>query len=423
MDGNLLLNEKMWWRAEKYGPEPGNKSDDPNDWIYITPASDKTRSLNPAEWILEHQIGQEAKKGNPPYLSLIHISLGINKEIVQWCSEFGLLGILHHRLRFLALWPQWVYNSNEKKYIPKQIVFDNTPYPRMYNPNLAPRILRDGSNFFSTPTMSKENTSNTPLTDTEAQEYKKYASPEILQFLPQLNYVEVTNEMNKPVRQNILEGYGQFFPAVDHRIVQWQRTGSLNDLVIETLNKSAFPSPIDDTFLWQYSEPISLFNKYIVIMKILVYLYRKLATITNREQYTQFLEDASTSGNLTTLFPNSIKKLIVQEIEEYGPRWDSISNALLFAFETFARVHQIPKFSPGSEWTIRLRNSSLFDLLSVWAYQDIVTEKKQTLLCKKCNNLFVTNRSDRKYCSDQCMWAYNKAQDRARKRDQQEDRS
>lgn len=96
-DGNEPIGSK-WWRFDQYEVVGGT---------HIAPAEDaKLICYDPFE-AHEEMWGGRGRGDEPAYLKLARLDPIDVEELLDWCSEYGLLGVLPHRTRAVHFWPVW----------------------------------------------------------------------------------------------------------------------------------------------------------------------------------------------------------------------------------------------------------------------------------------------------------------------------
>lgn len=372
-----------WWRADRYEIVHGT---------HIRPKRSARIEPYPALGSYEkHWIGEG--RARAAYVGLVNLDLDDNAAVLGWCSEFGLLGILHDRLVAAYFWPTWERRSvaNPGSLEPRQTVLaevgahDHFPTRELRNTAIS--------------RTSAQVAEGSPLSDAE---FRECFDPWSLTSAHQPNVLirELWSLNQRAV--DVVEGYGQFFPNVDG-IPAWTRReaalhkGSpwappawegMREILARRsrleLNKAPYPLPGSRAFRQQYAEPRHLFYQ-------VVHGFRAAIDDLTAQKF----------GRSSMRSAINIHGYRVPEQLAVGLR--QVSPSLVWSEGRWSHA-----------WEVR----SLLAAMSIIAIQDLT--KHGLVLCPGCGNRFFTTRRDKRHCEQGCGNAFRVRKSRAGARERGE---
>lgn len=225
----------------------------------------------------EYEESARERRRVNAYASLVNINLGDTADILGWCQQHGLLGILSHRTLLAYLSPTWAYAGPPiGQSFSKQRVYHGlgSPQPEVRFRFQHPVDLRTIVDR-SVKIYQSGRTSGGMVAKRDGVPYEK-------------PYAIITDPQERPIVVDIAEAVGRFFPydpdvvAFEHGCAEG-RIGvdklSANQLadVRKRLNKADYPLapdpqsmrtplPISERGLARYGEPIDLIRNYMVAL-------------------------------------------------------------------------------------------------------------------------------------------------------------
>ena len=360
-----------WWRYDKYEiddewirPAPGANLELYDPWeAYRDSWENDPDSATPFA---------DKRLQGPPYLSLLSLLEGVTLEphrfnlakdttdnLLRWCSEFGLLGVLPQRVHTVALTPRWLPKSpwgamvGHKLERPK----DGLLYPTqfIYYRDVAQLLVVDGVKVQGwNPTLmlqKKDGEKGKRLG--RIYEGEMRVEPGVLiqdMSIDRINNYPAVIIVGTLFHEPFLKTWARFFPSISMKQVKQ----------IETY---LYPPPLSPPFWEIYWEPIWDF-----FMGALA------------------LRDAIVCLNESSAEPE-------KKAETYRAR--VLLNNLVSSSSIV--LGTTPDGSHRQEW----RAASLLGCFAMMALQDL-TQQRKVLACERCNRLFVTEAYQARYCSDRC---------------------
>jgi hypothetical protein len=352
------LYQTVWWRFSRYEIKDG----------YIRPALDaELVSYDPwvdyrDSWVFDPDSAtplQEKRKNKPPYISLLNLLDEIRfsplggltpesaNQILEWCSEYGLLGMLSQRVQMASLAPRWM----------------STTWKGLSD---FPRPFEDGK-----------------FHEVSYQYFRANSYTDYRGWYPLMNWAQ-DGESGKQEDELVpLESKSEFRPRAlvqDIRLRVSESDGSW-DVII---SGSYYEEPLKQT--WGKFFP----------------------DVPEKEKETYFYPIPN-SDNFWSIYAESIEDFLtgalllqdaLEEIEVEG----SLESAQPFHYKLnflLSPVSTIIKRSEYGSLQQRWTAPSLISCFATMASQDL-TQDRKVLACETCNKMFVTEAYQARYCSDKC---------------------
>lgn len=338
------LGAATWWKADRYELFEGT---------HIRPAPNAAiERYNVLEAFDEYLLGKGPS--DSPYIRLQAVDLNSEQEVLDWCAEFGLLGVLHHRLVDVAFWPTW-----ERRFSLR--IEQLKPHQTILREGQGPDEFRTVTDFSDGPRSESDGSlESMPLERADVQRTWDPLRPPGATIRTDIGVQAAT----------VVEAYGQFFPHMPG-IPEWVQAECRLRLVPQRpggdrtppraedrpplpddLDKQSFPLPDGDDFHRLYAEPWYLFHDYA----------RRFQLSKDDENYSEdFI-----AGDLPHL------------IGRANPR------------------AQKAESSWRHSWTV----PSLISAMSLLILQEHVLGNKRMPACATCGKRFVTTRPNKKHCSE-----------------------
>lgn len=361
MRGDIGVPTATWWKADRYELYRGT---------HIRPA--------PNARLQHYDVVQDYRdswcgtgEAELAYASLQNVDLDDVEDVLRWCSEFGLLGVLHHRLVSVALWPTWKPKlfAGLEQLRPWQTVLWGA---RTWDDFPAESIHEDSPSRPNGPELD-----GIPLEESELPRGRtrlRHPGAVIQSF--------GTGEVRTV---GIVEGYGQFFPHVEG-IPQWveresrshwlpycppidEALGTDGRGIPKDLERQRFPLPSEPDFRRLYAEPWYLFKR-------------------------------------------AARGLHVPE-EDSGDPASILTDELRFNLE---RVSPSAEISQSDAARHAWRIPSLLSAMSVFILQDLVLGDVRLPSCRHCGQRFPATRPNTLYCTATCRRTAEKNRERERDR-------
>lgn len=348
----------MWWRFNNYQifetPMPANVPPQfAEHYRYIRPAPGaelETYSLSVGNGS-EPSIGH----GSISYEAIRDIDLESDDAILDWCREFGLLGILPQRTVLIRLAPRWapLVDSNDRFLFPSQTSYSRTSVG--WHPVAHSTLRANDSQVISIDEEDRMEDWLGKLVDAEDTTHPPPSA--IISRLFTSEYREI--ELGKAI--------GQYFPELPYG--DW--------------DTPQYPTPLSPEFWTQYGESLGEFRSSIRQFHGMVEALGHKGPLEHIPEQT--LLDLHHARNALHSLISVSAALGIDEYGEYVPRWAFSSLLSIFAY-------------------------------SLW--QDLVGGKSIRHCGRtKCRKVFLTAQYNREYCSDRCRQTEGKARYRARTSD------
>ena len=376
-----------WWRFSKYElkggyicPAPGAKLELYDPWKpYRDSWENDPDSATPFA---------ETRQQGPPYLSLIDLANDVKftpdksnldkksaDQLLKWCSEFGLLGILPQRVLMVALTPRWL---PEKSWKPALGLKQNQPkngklYPSQFNYYRDPAILLKLEGI-----------------------WVQGWSPSV--------WCDITQGQKDKRLGQIYEGKTPVQPGV---LIQDMRFAPEGDFPSVKIMRMVFQEPFKQTW--------ARFFPSIPKKQIETYLYPPPFTPPFWEIYSESVSDFfmgvfALRDALLSL--NGLAPSDPQQPPSRSPGFSLLNNLVSASSMAIAAASD---GSLSQEWCA----SSLLGCFAMMALQDLTLNRK-VIRCEKCNRLFVSEAYQARYCSDKCRHTAQKRRYRQRLKEKEE---
>ncbi len=353
MPETIELLARKWWRFKSYELVDG----------FIRPREGaKLETFDPWQ--------EMSDNGKPPYLTLtrlveslsissdgteIKIAKSSEKELLDWCCRFGLLGLLPQQVLMFVLAPRWelVNNPFDMTLVPTQRCYLRTSMEwagsrAVYEGKTAGRRRADQVVFFE------------KLPD-------RFQQPGVL--FQDLSTGEIK-------QKSFTEAWRTFFPY----------------LTAQEREAFRYPVPPSEAFWRMYAEPFSSFWK--------------VATL--------FRETVEVLG-----YPKDNRTKSVVELDEGveldKAKVDPLE--LMQGHRILCRL--LESISPGfglenDRWQQVWPCNSLLAAFALMYVHDLTSQNKYIRSCKMCSHLFTTSAWRGRFCTDACRWKMQKKIQRAR---------
>lgn len=434
-------NGSSWWRFEEYEAIEGT---------HIAPAEGaELIRYDPFEDHEELWMGR-SQDDEPPYVKLARVNPQKVDEIVEWCTEFGLLGILPHRTLEVDLWPEWggvgSLGGRESGHGRAGIEEDSLPTARRitqesyrweagggrnvsttparrptaghytgadYSPLMAegrsePTTERHrssgngdswGENEPSVPIATGGPEPGDPLTRDQVEDLEHL----IISFSDRHPVVRpgariLPIQSSKVEEAGLAEGYAQFFPRRKH-VPAWA------DDHHETWSESQ----VEDNVFWGEQAEEALLE-----------LEQASYPLPDEDA---FLREYGEPIPLVQRYVRQVQAVYkmwqeASEAESYdelkrvlGSRRPEIQGSPFPEFRTSLRgvsPYADPEESGNSfAWPVSWQIPSLYAGLNLMMYQDFAQRGVHAKQCRECNRPFATRRSAKKYCAKRCKNRHN----------------
>ena len=373
-----MTNSIGWWRFDAYdvvgdthiAPQPGAKIH------YYNPIRESE-----AFW------SGKTRKDNalPAYVALANVDLEDPWAIAEWCSEYGLLGILLHRTLSVGFWPRWskrppaaILLDDEESQLPDLPDRQATATQSIYQ---YQRGDYSGTRQFDAicDLQSGEHAGEPIHEDSLSRVSKSLAASDRYAF--QQPHALITDPYTeKPHQVGIANGYAQFFPYTPG-VTTW--VGGQHEAARD-LEREQYPIPFEEEFFTKYGEPISVFKQY-------------AREIRNRIEFWRLVQDVKTEEELRSLVSEN------GWTNRKGHMW----NGFLATLRTTSPTVRFRDSGQGLEWAIGWEVGSLYGMMHLMIMQDLIGKKSRIEKCnhESCARLFVTDHSLQRYCSSRCQKA------------------
>lgn len=295
--------------------------------------------------------------------------------MLAWCSQFGLLGILHHRLIAAYFWPTWEPSS----------IGSNPPRPHqlvLTEPEALDRFPKRIYVDHAAVTPARNPRARTPLSE---QDFLGLRASNRTTGIRESHVLVRDVSSFDQVEVDIVEGYGQFFPHV-RGIPAWtEQAASLHKSLPwgvpegpppdetdrrsrDALNRARYPTPESSVFQERYAEPRYLFNRVV---------HGFCAGV-------QFLVDQAENERAirtaVNMHGHHVPAQFVMALRQASPSvgWN------------------------GERWAPTWEIRSLLSAMSVMVIQDLAVKRGRIPTCENCGRRFFTDRSDAKHCKRDC---------------------
>lgn len=209
-----------WWRATRYEIAAGA----------IRPTADaKIETYDP--WEIYRKTRAKGFEWTPPYAELTNlgVDLGVSagdaeRRVLEWCQQYGLLGILLHQVRMATLSPRWIELEGEVAILlPQQVQFirSNTGWGRK-------RTIIRPAEIVHAPAARRG--------ELVPREIAREPWARVGAIQQDLRSSEISN-------RSLAESFARFFP----------------DVPADQAEDFAYPAPLSKAFWRTYSEPYAEF--------------------------------------------------------------------------------------------------------------------------------------------------------------------
>lgn len=428
-----VLSGSMWWRFDEYEVVDGT---------HIAPAEGaELERYDPVE---EHRQLWEGRSQDdePAYVKLARVDPYSIDAILNWCSQFGLLGILPHRTLEIHFWPRWggIHSIRGGGGRPGQVgvtgggflgsarVIAQESYlwgagGGLNETTASARLPPDMSEERGALKTEDEGKKNRPRSDKDTEDTERMEGPDApivvgppepgtlltREQVEELGRMILTFSEHQPVVRpgarirpihsdvvrsvDFAEGYAQFFPRRKH-VTAWVAAnhGTWADSQVEfnvfwgdkkeeaqlELEQAEYPWPGEEEFLQEYGEPIPLVRRYLWQVRAAYDVWQKAK---ETETYDDLQEVLKASGPDTGGRPFDEFRASLRGVSPYaGPE----------------------PYGDGFTWPLKWQVPSLYAGLSLMMYQDFAQRGAYARQCRECGQPFASRRSEKKYCSDQC---------------------
>lgn len=342
-----------WWRFTDYQIEdcPAGTDRFPcRSERYIRPTAGA--HLEPYQITLDSINNLEGGKGRRGHFNaFLKLDLANEAAIIDWCRNYGLLGILSQetiRLQLAARWRsvrQTDSSGSRRMLTPYETIYfrSSTGWANAYESTLWSRELAYEGNEDQRGCLVEPAGGALP-------------NPSMATTMPIFSHGYVS--------QPLEEAIGHFFPLVP----------------LEEKNTFFYPQPLSEEFWHHYAEPLGYFQS---VASDFRYMMDNLSYAGLRND--QFNRATGRTGQGKSQLNSLLSISPSLRIEEDGstvPMWDFPSLLAVFAFEV---------------WQNLIGGQS-------------IRHCQRT----KCGRLFLSAQYNRGYCSDRCRWAEEKFRQRRR---------
>ena len=369
MTGPHEIGVGKWWRYDKYEVRDG----------YIRPAQDARLEVYDP-WADNQGTNSHTQHRAPPYQPLLELAEGIKfrpglsnelftpssdteEQLLSWCSKFGLLGVLPHRVHSVILAPRWIR-------------FDMRTFSGFAGDKTAPsgpicpqylRYFRTNTGWDSTRHFTFRGSPFDGLNGSE-HEGHPVSSKHIPDDIPRPGVV-IQNLHDQKINEEPLGAtWAKFFP----------------DIPSEEQDAYQYSPPLSDDFWRLYAEPVEAFFEGAVALR-----------------------DA------------------VRDLGQFKPAANIADDDVQSMFRGRAILHALlapvsPVLIPLKDGTFRQEWAalSLLASLALMVFQDI-TGRRRLLRCTICGRMFLSDAYQARYCSTKCRHTAQKRRHRARNKERE----
>lgn len=342
-----------WWRFDRYEVRNG----------YIQPARGATlQPYDPLELERAHRGG----KTDPPHLSLFNLLAETNlimgpegpelsaegkSLICNWCAEYGLLGVLPHRVQMVTLPAKW------EEFV-GGLTWEERAKGWKRRSALAPiqwRFVRGPTKWIDIQTPLQLKTGE--YSD-EGQRHRpgEIVDVSLLQEPCEVAHVLIDSDFPAGLwkREPLGATWAKFFPKAARSTKPPEET--------------AYFPPLSVPFWQDYAEPVDVFLRTAATLRDAVLKAAQVPPESERQQVAQF------RGARDRLegFLGSVNPTLVTNGNSLEQRWSG---------------------------------QSLLGVIAMMAVQDLVSNRR-LLMCqaRRCKKMFLSAAYQARYCSEPCRW-------------------
>lgn len=344
----------QWWRFSDY------EFSEVGEEIYIRPSPHAR--LQQYEWVVTGPVNRaEHRVLGDHYQSLLHLDLSSLDSILEWCRDYGLLGVLPQQTIGIVLAPRWMPIFED--HWPKVL----TPYQVHYN-RTAMGWRRELSHAIA---------GDDPVIGEMEPEDVAYVIDRFEDYInvlvdPKETVLQTPSCLIQPLfsyryeADALGETIGKFFP----------------DVAPEDLETYEYPLPLTGDYWRQYGEPLQEFQWAVGDFRNMV---ENLSHKDRNDQRSRML----------------------------AKRGEDQLNAMLASVNP--QVWLDPEGSVMPEWTF----PSLLAIFAVEVSQSL-TRGMSIQHCSRprCGKFFFSSQYNRAYCSDRCRNSEEKARQRNKRKGQ-----
>lgn len=424
-----------WWRFDEYEVVSGT---------HIAPA----RGANLEEYdpfeAHEELWGGRSQDDEPPYVRLARVDPHDLDELVEWCTEFGLLGILPHRTQEVNFWPRWggIHSQlggsggvsglglgggslgSVRLVVQESYRWGHggglVESTASVDPTAA-KVDLDGNRDLDwsetgayargdeppqeeSPELLDERGIDTPVRIGPPEQGELLSSEELDALEDQITLVSGGRPVVRPgarilrihskkvERIDLAEGYAQFFPRYEN-VPAWVDTQpSWSGTVVEDnvfWSDSAHEALVD---LEKRRYPLPTESDFLREYGEPIFLLRRYARqIEAVYDIWKRASEADTYQELRSALDSYDSEGMRQPFAEFRSSLEGVS--------PFAGPR--PE-EDGFSWPVAWNIPSLYAGLSLMMYQDFTRRGVLAKQCRECSRPFSTRRTDKKYCSIRC---------------------
>jgi len=333
---------RWWCRCDRYElrggfirPAPGARLEEYDPWRLYRESRPKNakQPARPPHAELIDLVEKWVAKGTPSDPT------PFTDDILQWCSRFGLLGLLQEHTVVAVLAPRWESSREEMRTVRAQmtgLVPTQTAYLRC-----GPFWTEQKRLAFSSTSESRRRHARGDLVSADAVP-NGFEAPHAIMF---------STRAGQPARKTLGEGWGRFFP----------------DLKFESLEEAEtyeYPWPNTQKFWRSYAEPALDFLRAARDLAAVLRMFRPLPEKNRLDHRTLSRLVARLNRHAATTSP----AVFVDERGQLGQGWVS---------------------------------SSLLGNLAVMAQLDL-TQGRALRSCETCGAAFTSQHDGARYCSTRC---------------------
>ena len=343
-----------WWRFSEYSIREGPSPRKRDEFRYIVPAaSAKLERYRPV--VGRQSRTEQTENPATDVESLQAVNLSEDSSILDWCRQFGLLGILPHTVTSMYLAARWGPAFNEEN-------------PSLLFPTQS-QFFRINVGWKGLKTSDIWKAAHIELDEQDRFEdhYDQLVDPDETRFLPGAAITtRLFSDQYKP--EELGPSVGRFFPEVPETEKSTYR----------------YPMPLSEDFWYQYAEPLGDFRHAI-------------------QGVREILDKLSQSGPLDKLPSEQLRAVVESR---------SRLHSLLLVSPALA-LETDGSYAPT--WAF----SSLLSMFGLAIWQELVSGGTLRHCSRhRCRKLFFVGRRNQQYCSVRCRQAEEKARQRQSNRSQ-----
>lgn len=427
----LDVHKGSWWKFDRYEvrnryirPAPGAHGEEYNPWERYRESQARKRGQQPPYQSLLRLVQPlVAPNAFRSRITEAHPTLSVTpdleKEVADWCAQYGLLGLLLERARMVALAPRWQTSVEwGRQLMPQQTVYrwargkweervecmlpGPDPIPMKPIESAPPKELAQQSEILEELTqqlatmMKLAKESGTPMPRSKGQRRK--ISPDVLGIDFWIDYVKKCARAEAAKKGGLVKN-----PSLLSLMKLRQPQGVLLERGIEALNSRAwatyfpdvpkaqqatyeYPVPMSPQFWEMYAEPLEEFLLVALTLYYAVQLWQRRGD------------------------------------RQWGAHREKLTAATL-ALLSFDAVTLCSNPSEDGMPTLKWVSPSLVTSLQLMIYQDNNQERRvQWCKWKPCGGVFVNVSGRADYCTDDCRNAAQQSKYRERQRSKKQKR-